>query len=69
MFVPLSPVRLAATLSVPSGSLSAWLVGGWDPGLQGDGGDYLDDVWRLRLVDTPRWERVCLQVEPRRCEQ
>lgn len=55
-----SAVRLAASLT-RAGS-SAWLVGGWDPGCRGDGGDTLDDVWQLKMAGTPRWERVQLQV-------
>ena len=55
-------VRLAATLT-RTGS-SAFLVVGWDPGMKGDGGDILDDVWELKLgADTqPTWREVELQV-------
>ena len=63
-----SAVRLAATLT-RTGS-SAFLVGGWDPGMKGDGGDILDDVWELKLrADTPpTWRKVDLQVATRRTQ-
>lgn len=32
------------------GAPHGWLIGGWDPGSQGDGGDILSDVWRLDLA-------------------
>ena len=42
---PAAPrARLAAAGAVASGS--AWLLGGWDPGSKGDGGEILSDVWR-----------------------
>ena len=47
---PTSPrprARLAAAGAVASGS--AWLLGGWDPGNKGDGGEILSDIWRYDL--------------------
>ena len=41
--------RLAAAGAVASGS--AWLLGGWDPGNKGDGGEILGDVWRFDLTE------------------
>ena len=64
MSLKLSPaVRLAATLTRTAES--AFLVGGWDPGMKGDGGNILDDVWELKWdADTQlTWHRVELQVE------
>lgn len=29
-----------------------WLIGGWDPGMNKDGGEILSDIWRL---DTKSW--------------
>lgn len=29
-----------------------WLIGGWDPGMNKDGGKILSDIWRL---DTKSW--------------
>ena len=29
-----------------------WLIGGWDPGMNKDGGNILSDIWRL---DTKSW--------------
>ena len=40
--------RLASAGAVASGS--AWLLGGWDPGSKGDGGEILSDVWRFDLA-------------------
>lgn len=39
-----------------------WLVGGWDPGQKGDGGEILGDIWRLDLRSYT-WEQVTPQGE------
>lgn len=38
-----------------------WVIGGWDPGFKGDGGDILADVWTLDL-DSLLWEQRTLSV-------
>lgn len=39
-----------------------WLIGGWDPGSKGDGGEILNDIWRLDL-NTWTWTEASVQVE------
>lgn len=39
-----------------------WLIGGWDPGSKGDGGEILNDIWRLDLK-TWMWTEASVQVE------
>ncbi len=39
-----------------------WLIGGWDPGSKGDGGEILNDIWRLDL-NTWTWSETSVQVE------
>ena len=39
-----------------------WLIGGWDPGSKGDGGEILNDIWRLDL-NTWMWTETSVQVE------
>ena len=51
--------RIAAQ-AVRVGS-NVWLIGGWDPGSKGDGGDILSDVWRLDL-NAAQWTQATLQV-------
>ena len=38
-----------------------WLIAGWDPGHKKDGGDILDDLWRLDL-ETWAWKQITPQV-------
>ena len=51
--------RLAAAGAVASGS--AWLLGGWDPGNKGDGGEILSDVWRYDLEGDGGWSEAKLR--------
>lgn len=37
------------------------MIGGWDPGSKGDGGEILNDVWRLDL-STWTWTEANVQV-------
>ncbi|KAL0052870.1 hypothetical protein WJX82_009025 [Trebouxia sp. C0006] len=39
-----------------------WLIGGWDPGSKGDGGEILNDIWRLDL-NTWTWSETSVQGE------
>ena len=39
-----------------------WLIGGWDPGSKGDGGEILNDIWRLD-INTWTWTETSVQVE------
>ncbi len=39
-----------------------WLIGGWDPGSKGDGGEILNDIWRLDLK-TWTWSETSVQVD------
>lgn len=39
-----------------------WLIGGWDPGSKGDGGEILNDIWRLDL-STWTWTDTSVQVK------
>ena len=58
---PYSPrARLCSTLCSTKGGLL--LLGGWDPGIQGDGGDILDDVW---LRGDPRGKSITWSRLPR----
>lgn len=43
---------------------NVWLIGGWDPGTKGDGGEILNDVWRLDL-HAKLWSKAELQVGAR----
>ncbi|KAK9807704.1 hypothetical protein WJX72_006635 [[Myrmecia] bisecta] len=52
---PVPRVRLAAQAVVVGNHL--WLIGGWDPGHNKDGGAFLDDIWRLDLQDYS-WQQV-----------
>ena len=45
--------RLCSTLCETKGSLL--VLGGWDPGAKGDGGDILDDVW---LYEKGAWTEL-----------
>jgi hypothetical protein len=47
---PAPPPRLAAAGATVGGT--AWLIGGWDPGDKGDGGEILGDVWSLDLASS-----------------
>ena len=38
-----------------------WLIAGWDPGHQRDGGDILADLWRLDL-EMWAWKQITPQV-------
>ena len=51
--------RLAAAGAVASGS--AWLLGGWDPGNKGDGGEILSDIWRYDLEGGSGWSEAKLR--------
>ena len=38
-----------------------WLIGGWDPGMQKDGGEILSDVWRLDMK-SKTWSQPQVEV-------
>ena len=48
-------MRLAAQAVVVGNYL--WLIAGWDPGFNKDGGDILSDIWRLDL-STYEWREI-----------
>ena len=51
--------RLVSQAAVVGNSL--YIIGGWDPGHKRDGGDILNDIWKLDL-EIYAWEEVHPQV-------
>ncbi|DBB02916.1 TPA: hypothetical protein ACH3X1_013518 [Trebouxia sp. C0004] len=45
-----------------------WLIGGWDPGSKGDGGEILNDIWRLDL-NTWTWCETSVQTRAQQGRQ
>lgn len=60
----LAQARLASQAVVVGRHL--WLIAGWDPGHNKDGGDILSDLWRLDL-ETYAWKQITPQVSASCC--